>query len=201
MTPRPGLAGGRRASARSRRARALVLLAVAAAVVAADQATKSWAERALASGPRHVAGPVNLVLTFNRGAAFSLGTGATQLIEALAVVLVALVVWQSGRLARGGAGWAYVIGFGLLSGGALSNLADRLFRHHHGAVVDFIQLVRWWPVFNIADASLTLGAVIVAVNAIFFYGPSRAEDASGPSEGGHKPGANLVDVHERERAG
>jgi signal peptidase II len=177
----------------------LVLLAVAAAVVAADQGTKSWAEQALASGPRHVVGPVNLVLTFNRGAAFSLGSGVTPLIEALAVVLVALVLWQSGRLARGGAGWAYVTGFGLLSGGALSNLADRLFRHHHGAVVDFIQLVSWWPVFNVADACLTLGAVVVAVNAVFFYRPSRAEsrteDAGGASEGGQ--GADLADLHER----
>ena len=180
----------------------MVLIAVAVAVVASDQVTKSWAERALARGPRHVVGPVNLVLTFNRGAAFSLGSGATPLIEVVAVVLVALVLWQSGRLARGGAGWAYVTGFGLLSGGALSNLGDRFLRHHHGAVVDFIQLVSWWPVFNVADAALTIGAVVVAVSAIFFYRPARPRWR--PSRLGDQGrqgdrAADLVESHHRGR--
>lgn len=186
-----------------------MLVGVAGGVIAVDQWTKSWAQKELADGPRHIVGPINLVLTFNRGAAFSLGSGVAPLVEVAAVVLAGLVLWQSGRLASHGAGWAYVVGFGLLSGGALSNLADRLLRHHHGAVVDFIQLVSWWPVFNVADASLTVGVVMVALSAIFLYGPGpRGPGHHGASEGtartsGARAGQagarqELVDVDQRE---
>lgn len=140
-----------------------MVAATAMVVVVADQWTKSWAQRALATGPRHVVGPVYLVLTFNSGAAFSLGAGATPVIETVALVLVAGVLWQSGRLARKGGGWPTMLALGLLAGGALSNLGDRLFRDHHGAVIDFIQLVSWWPVFNVADAAVTVGAVTLVV--------------------------------------
>jgi len=82
----------------------------------------------------------------------------------------------SGRAARIGVSLAIVVGLGLLCGGALSNLADRLFGAHHGAVVDFIRAVSWWPTFNVADAAITTGAVTVAVSLVFF---SRAKaDAS-----------------------
>jgi signal peptidase II len=107
------------------------------------------------------------VLTYNRGAAFSLGSGASPVIEAIAVVLVVIVLWFSGRLARGGGHLATIVGFGLVSGGALSNLVDRVARHHHGAVVDFIQLVSWWPIFNVADAAITVGAATIAVTLVF----------------------------------
>jgi signal peptidase II len=146
--------------------RGFLLLALASAVVGFDQWSKSWAQHALARGPLHLAGPLNLVLTYNKGAAFSLGSGATPVVIALAVALAALVLWHWRRLSSGAASWAYVAGFGLLSGGAVSNLCDRLLRHHHGAVVDFIQVASWWPVFNIADAAITLGAVTVAVKAV-----------------------------------
>lgn len=138
-----------------------LLVSVAAAVVAADQVTKSWAQKALATGPEHVLGPVYLVLTLNSGAAFSLGAGATPVVEAVALVIVGAMVWHSGRLARGGGAATTMVALGLLTGGALSNLADRVFRGHHGAVVDFIQLVSWWPVFNLADAAITVGAVLL----------------------------------------
>lgn len=141
-------------------------MVVIVAVVCLDQWSKSWAERALANGPRHVFGPVELVLTYNRGAAFSLGSQAAPAVEVLAVVLAALVLWQSGRLAVARAGWALVIGSGLLSGGALSNLADRALGAHRGAVVDFIQVATWWPVFNVADIAITLGALSVVVGAV-----------------------------------
>ena len=53
---------------------------------------------------------------------------------------------------------------GLLLGGAAGNLTDRLVRHHHGAVIDFIDL-KWWPVFNVADASIVCGAILLLVGA------------------------------------
>jgi signal peptidase II len=144
------------------------LVAVAAVVIALDQLTKSLALSHLRVGvPRHVFGPVNLLLTFNQGAAFSLGAGVAPLVEAVAVALVVGVVLASGRLARRGTNLTVTVGLGLLSGGAVSNLADRFVRHHHGAVVDFVQLVSWWPIFNLADACITVGAVLVAFNLAF----------------------------------
>jgi signal peptidase II len=159
---------------------AALLLLVASAVVAFDQWSKSWALRALSvTGPRHVIGPMYLSLTFNRGAAFSLGAGASPVIEAVAIGLVVAVIAFSRRAAKGGANLAVIVGLGLLLGGALSNLADRVFRHHHGAVVDFIQLVSWWPTFNVADASITVGAVTVVV-ALVFFSPARNHDEARP---------------------
>ena len=153
--------------------RALVLAAIAGAVIAVDQWTKSWALHNLSTtGPRHVLGPVYLVLSFNRGAAFSLGSGVSPVIEALASALAVAVIAFSGRAARIGASPVVLVGLGLLSGGALSNLADRVLGDHHGAVVDFIQAVSWWPTFNVADAAITTGAVTVAVSLAFF---SRAK--------------------------
>jgi signal peptidase II len=153
--------------------RAVALAAVAGAVIAFDQWTKSWALHNLSiTSPRHVLGPVYLVLSFNRGAAFSLGSGASPVIEALASALAVAVIAFSGRAARIGASPVVVVGLGLLSGGALSNLVDRLLGDHHGAVVDFIQAVSWWPTFNVADAAITTGAVTVAVSLAFF---SRAK--------------------------
>jgi signal peptidase II len=86
----------------------------------------------------------------------------------LASALAVAVIAFSGRSARIGATPAVVVGLGLLSGGALSNLADRVLGDHHGAVVDFIQAVSWWPTFNVADAAITTGAVTVAVSLTFF---------------------------------
>jgi signal peptidase II len=55
---------------------------------------------------------------------------------------------------------------GLIIGGALGNLVDRLVRHHAGAVIDFVDL-RWWPVFNVADAAITVGVVVAVMRAAF----------------------------------
>ena len=145
------------------RRRSALLVGVAAAVLALDQWTKSWAQQDLSSGPRHVIGPAYLVLTYNRGAAFSFGTGASPVVAAVAVGLVLGVVFYSRRRARGGAPFLVIVALGLLAGGAVSNLADRFFRHHHGDVVDFVSLVSWWPTFNVADASITVGALTLAI--------------------------------------
>jgi len=163
--------------------RGAVLVGVAAAVVAVDQLSKSWAQGSLGNEvPRHIVGPVYFVLTYNKGAAFSLGSGASPVIEALAVLLAVTVLWVSGRLAHGGGRLGTIVGFGLVSGGALSNLGDRFIRHHHGAVVDFVQLVSWWPIFNLADAAITVGAVTIGVTMLFFSLPRRPVPSAGPGE-------------------
>lgn len=147
----------------------LLVPAVAVAVIAADQLSKNWALDHLAYGqPRHVIGPIYLDLTLNSGAAFSLGAGVTPIIEAAAVVLVAWLLFATRRLSRN-VRIPTAVGFGLLLGGALGNLADRVFRHHHGAVVDFIQAVSWWPVFNVADAAITVGVIVLALS--FWFTP------------------------------
>jgi len=143
------------------KSRRLVIPVVAAIVIAVDQITKTWALHHTQLA-RHVAGPIYLVLTFNSGAAFSLGRGVTPIIETVAVALVIWLAVVSRRASRSGS-IAVSIGLGLLLGGALGNLIDRLFRHHHREVIDFIQAVSWWPVFNVADASIVVGVVVLAL--------------------------------------
>jgi signal peptidase II len=168
---------------------------VAAAVVVVDQVTKTVALDHLVV-PHHVAGTLWLELTYNRGAAFGLGRGVTPVVEALVVGLVAALVVFAGRATRLAGGWV-VAGCGLLIGGALGNLADRLFRGHGGAVVDFIDAAQvgrreLWPVFNVADASIVVGAIVVAVTYAFGSGRGRPAvsglDADGSGAGGRGSG-------------
>jgi signal peptidase II len=134
------------------------VLAVAAAVVVVDQVTKSLALSALDDGPIHLLWTLRLNLTFNSGLAFSQGRGMTGLITVAAVALVAGLLWWARQVTTPG----LAVAIGLILGGACGNLADRLLRGHGGAVVDFIDL-QWWPIFNVADAALTCGAVLVIV--------------------------------------
>ena len=179
-----------------RRHLGVFIVVLAGAVVSLDQWSKDWAQAHLSSyEPRHVVGPVNLVLEFNKGAAFSLGTGVYPVVVAVAVVLVAGVLVFSGRAVRGGVNLPVATGLGLLAGGAVSNLADRFLRHHHGAVVDFIQAVSWWPTFNVADAAITVGAVLLGAAALLSGQPGRRR-APGDRTGGAglSPGGLRITV-------
>jgi signal peptidase II len=152
------------------RRRGLLIPAVAAVVILADQTTKTWALHHVPASPggRHVFGPVWLVLTINAGAAFSLGRGVTPVVEGVVVVLVALLVVFGSRAGRA-ASAPLAVGLGLLIGGAASNLIDRVFRHNSGGVIDFIDALRIgnhdrWPVFNVADAAIVVGVVILVLS-------------------------------------
>jgi signal peptidase II len=134
---------------------------LAAVGLAGDQITKWLALRHLADGPRPLLGDwLQLWLTRNSGAAFSMGEDWTYGLSALAVVaLVAGLVWAVRRVRR--PGWAVVVGLGLAGVGG--NLADRLFRAPgvmRGHVVDFI-FVRHFATFNLADSCLTIAAGLV----------------------------------------
>ncbi len=155
------LSGTRWPHARSGRGWVLVF-AVAAAVVAVDQLTKTWALHHLRDGPRHVIWTLRLNLTFNTGIAFSQASGSTAVVTVVALVVVALLL----VIARRTSGAVTAAVLGLIIGGALGNLVDRLVRHNGGAVIDFIDL-RWWPVFNVADAAITVGVVVAIVRAAF----------------------------------
>ncbi len=133
---------------------------VAIVVLVADQLTKTWAERALANEIIHVVGPLQLALTYNRGMAFGVGTGIAPYLVAFTIAAVLFVmVKKSEHLSKFG-----VLGVGLVLGGAIGNVCDRLFRSHNGAVVDFIDL-QWWPVFNLADSAVVLGALTLVIIA------------------------------------
>lgn len=144
-----------------RRLRLVLLAVVAATVVLADQVTKSLAVSHLSNHSVHIAGPLAFRLAYNSGAAFSIGTGLTGLVVVVAIVLVGVLVWFARRVPTA----LGAVGVGLVLGGAVGNLADRLFRGHHGAVVDFIY-TRYWPTFNVADAAITCGCVIVALTLL-----------------------------------
>jgi signal peptidase II len=136
------------------------VLAIAAVVVFADQVTKTWAVDHVSDRAIHVIWTLRLAVTYNSGAAFSIGQGITPVFVAVAVgMVVALVV-----IARRDETIGARVALGLVLGGALGNLTDRVVRHHHGAVVDFIDF-RWWPVFNVADASIVVGAILLALSA------------------------------------
>lgn len=137
--------------------------AVAVPIYVADQVTKAWATANLVSDqPRQLVGSLlQLNLTYNSGAAFSIGTGSTVVLTAIASSVVVFVLIMARRL--GSMGWALALG--LLLGGALGNLTDRMLRAPgpgRGQVVDFLQLPNF-PVFNIADSAIVSAAVLIAL--------------------------------------
>ena len=134
---------------------------VAVLTIALDVVTKVAAVEFLADRDpvEVVPGVLDLTLVRNPGAAFGLGTGQTWLLSAIAIVVVGVVLRMAGRLRD--RGWALALG--LLLGGAVGNLLDRLFRQPgpmRGHVIDFLQLPNW-PVFNLADSAICLAAALV----------------------------------------
>jgi signal peptidase II len=135
-------------------------LAVAVIVFALDQLTKWWAERSLSDGEiKPVLGDLlRLHLAHNAGAAFSTGTSYTFALTLIALVVIAVCLRMARRLRS--KGWA--VALGLIVGGALGNVTDRLFRApspFRGNVVDFIEIPHW-PIFNVADSAITVAAAL-----------------------------------------
>jgi signal peptidase II len=151
---------------------ALPWLWLSAIVIALDQLSKWWALHALApAGVPHsvIPGFLNWTLAFNRGAAFNFladGSGWQRwFFVVLALVICAvLLVWLARTPRRD---WRTGLPLGLIVGGALGNLIDRL---HAAQVTDFIHVYfRQWdyPVFNVADCGITVGAVLLIVFGMF----------------------------------
>jgi signal peptidase II len=136
------------------------VIVVALVVTALDALTKAWARHALADHPVHVAGAIWLRLRYNAGVSFSVNSSG-RFVTTVVTVAVALVVVVVGVRARPG---APAIGFGLLIGGGLANVVDRLAATPH-EVTDFVALASL-PVFNLADASITAGFIVLVVVAL-----------------------------------
>jgi signal peptidase II len=162
--------GATRATQATRRRRIGVLLGIAVFVLAADAITKALVVVHLRPGePVHVLDNVLMLnLLRNSGAAFSFGTGNTIVFTAIAAVVVVYIVRTARNLRS--LGWAITLG--LLLGGALGNLSDRIFRApglFRGDVVDWIELTRYWPVFNLADSAIVCGGILTVLLAMFGY--------------------------------
>ena len=133
--------------------------AVCALVLAADQAAKAAIEARIVVGEYvEVLGPLELTLSHNTGVAFGLAGGAGVKLVLVTAVALAVIGYLFARNPLRPGIWLAV---GLLAGGALGNLVDRL---RHDAVTDFIA-VGSWPPFNLADVSITLGVLLL----VYFY--------------------------------
>jgi len=143
--------------------RAPVLLAIG--IVIADQLTKHWAINRLSDNSViEVVWTLQFNLAFNSGMAFGRGQGFGPVI---AVVATVVIVWLLISLRTAG-GALNTFGIGCVIGGAAGNLIDRLFRQEgwlRGAVVDFIDF-QWFPIFNIADMAINVGAAALILNAL-----------------------------------
>ena len=155
-------------------------VAIAAGIVLVDQATKHWAVTGL--GDDRVIDlfwTLRFNLAFNRGMAFSRGAGLGPII---AVVATLVIVWLLSSL-RTQTGKLSTLGMGCVIGGAAGNLVDRAFRNEawlRGAVVDFIDL-QWFPIFNVADIAINVGAGALILSTILASRASRSGTTSADS--------------------
>jgi signal peptidase II len=136
-----------------------LVLIVAAIVTALDQLTKIWAVATLSDRDIDIVGSLRFHLERNSGAAFSFASGRGALIAVLALAVVGGLLWFS-RTADTAIG---AVALGFVLGGAVGNLVDR-FARDGSAVVDFID-AQWWPVFNVADIGVSVGAVLLLITS------------------------------------
>jgi signal peptidase II len=133
--------------------------ALCALVVVCDQAAKAAIEAHVAIGEKvHVLGPLYLTLSHNNGVAFGIAGGAGVRLVLITLIALGVVGYLFAR--NPARSWMWVA-TGLLAGGALGNLADRI---RAGAVTDFIDLPPW-PPFNLADMAITAGVLLL----VFLY--------------------------------
>ena len=138
------------------------LALVVTLIVLADQWSKSWAVNALADGRTiDLVWTLRFALGFNSGIAFSQAQDLGAVIGLIAMVAVVMLARAAIRATTA----LSTYGLTLITAGALGNLSDRVFRGDawlRGHVVDFIDF-QWFPVFNIADSSITVGAGILII--------------------------------------
>jgi signal peptidase II len=182
----------------ARRRRVVVLAALALFVLAADAISKALVVAHLRPDqPVHVLGNVfELWLTRNPGAAFSVGTGETAVFTLIAFGVIVYIARTARKLYS--VGWA--IALGLLLGGAMGNLGDRIFREpglFRGYVVDWIGVVpRYYPIFNLADSAIVCGGILTVILAMrgFHLDGTRGEPEDGDAAEAGGGGAGGADA-------
>ena len=166
---------------RSATARAWALAGlVCALVVGADQAAKAAIEAHLVPGQyEEVLGPLELTLSHNRGVAFGLAGGAGVKLVLTTAIALAVIGYLFARNPRRPGMW---LATGLVAGGAIGNLVDRMM---YGKVTDFIVWkvgVHEWPAFNIADAALCIGVGLMLLDMLLASRSARKTEARTPPE-------------------
>lgn len=159
--------------------RIAVLVGTAITLIVADLATKTWIVRDYADGHTTTVIPhvLGIEQTRNAGAAFGIATGATLLFSVVALAVIGLIARLAPRLRS--TSWA--LSLGLLLGGAVGNLGDRVFRSpgvFRGHVVDWIYL-HHWPVFNLADSGIVVGGIIAVLLASRGLRPDGTRESTG----------------------
>ncbi|MFE1595288.1 signal peptidase II [Nocardia sp. NPDC058705] len=167
------------------RRRLPTLLIIAAVLFGLDLLTKCLAVALIQPGESVpiIGDFARFTLVRNPGAAFSMATGMTWLLTLIAAAVVIGVI-RIGRTLRS-LWWA--IGLGMVLGGALGNLVDRLFRYPgplQGHVVDFVA-IGWWPVFNVADSAIVCGAILLVALTVFGFEPDGTRSGRKHSEETH----------------
>ena len=152
------------------------LLSVAWFIWILDLATKAWAVEQLAHRePITILGTVfQLTLVRNPGAAFSFATNATLLLSLIGIIVLLGITYFAPRITS--KGWSIVLG--LVMGGILGNLMDRIFREPgflRGHVIDWMQLPHW-PIFNIADSAIVVAAALSMVLTVKNISPIAKKD-------------------------
>ena len=143
---------------------------LALVVVILDQIAKNLVEHHIVLGEQvDVLGPLKLTLSHNKGVAFGLASGSGVGLIVVTLIALGVVLWLFARDPARPGMW---VATGLLAGGAIGNLIDRL---RHGHVTDFIELPHW-PPFNLADCGITCGVIILLV--IYVREAERAERGS-----------------------
>jgi signal peptidase II len=159
------------------------LVAVAIAAVVADQVTKRAIEHRLAlDETHHVLPGLTITHVRNSGIAFGIFPGKLAIVS---VLTAAAVVWMLVHFARSGSRHVlFPVALGLLVGGSISNLADRV---REGHVTDFIHVTHW-PTFNLADSFIVIGVALLALGLIRVeHRKSQAPVDPDPSAGLDRP--------------
>ncbi|RBY88515.1 signal peptidase II [Blastococcus sp. TF02A-26] len=172
----------------ARRPRTRLLLSLALGVLLLDLGTKLLVVATLERGEdvRLLGGALHLTHARNTGAAFSFAEGFTVVFTLIAVAVAVVIVRAAKKLFS--LGWA--VALGLVLGGAVGNLVDRVFRDPgflRGGVVDFISVFApggdFFPIFNIADSAITCGGILGAVMALRGIEFDGSKAGSAPSGG------------------
>ena len=165
------------------------LFSLALIIWALDFLTKNWAVENFTAAPRQVIGTfLQFTLFRNPGAAFSMATSFTIVFTTISIAVALFISRYAARIVS--PWWAYVAG--LVLGGVLGNLSDRIFREPgflYGHVIDWIQ-VPHWPIFNIADSAIFIAAGIAIVLTFKNISPTEKSPDKSPDKSSGKKSGN-----------